>query len=307
MSPERQGQVAPQHWWHQQQRPHSRIPLYPKRDRSALGADRSPKPSPEGPGWGEWSWPDAERSPWRRLPPTPGRPAGGGGIELTLSSVSEDSEEEEADTLTERAERAGEGDRPLPRFPPKWDLSLPDECLRRFSRREDSLARSHLPGKTVAEAAPAGGTTTGAGTLADKQATWAADVTGAAGPGSTPALVTPATKTPQPHPAIPQARPVSARCWPLTQTQSRRARLRGVVMARRWAVTLTATTTNARTPSGGRRHRTNPLFCIRRLRRRGGRHTHRTGRESRGRGPTPATLSTQMGPLSTRRVPAALL
>ena len=107
--------------------------------------------------------------------------------------------------------------------------------------------------------------------------------------------------------AIPQARPVSARCWPLTQTQSRRARLRGVVMARRWAVTLTATTTNARTPSGGRRHRTNPLFCIRRLRRRGGRHTHRTGRESRGRGPTPATLSTQMGPLSTRRVPAALL
>ena len=203
MSPERQGQVAPQHWWHQQQRPHSRIPLYPKRDRSALGADRSPKPSPEGPGWGEWSWPDAERSPWRRLPPTPGRPAGGGGIELTLSSVSEDSEEE-ADTLTERAERAGEGDRPLPRFPPKWDLSLPDECLRRFSRREDSLARSHLPGKTVAEAAPAGGTTTGAGTLADKQATWAADVTGAAGPGSTPALVTPATKTPQPHPAVPR-------------------------------------------------------------------------------------------------------
>ena len=112
----------------------------------------------------------------------PGRPAGGGGIALTLSSVSEDSEEEEADALTERAERAGEGDQPLPRFPPEQDLSLPDESLQRLSRREDYLARSCRPDKAVAEAAPAGVTTPGAGTLADKQATGAADVTGAAAP-----------------------------------------------------------------------------------------------------------------------------
>ena len=38
-------------------------PLYPKRDRAALGADRSPEPRPEGPGKGERSQPDAERAP----------------------------------------------------------------------------------------------------------------------------------------------------------------------------------------------------------------------------------------------------
>ena len=114
----------------------------------------------------------------------PDRPEGGGGIALTLTNVSENSEEEEADTLAEWAERAGERDRPLPRFPPEWDLSLPNE---RLSGREDSLARSHRPGKVVAEAAPAGVTTPGVGTLADEQATGAADVTGAVGLSINPA------------------------------------------------------------------------------------------------------------------------
>ena len=57
---------------------------------------------------------------------------------------------------------------------------------------EDPLACPCPPGEAVAEAAPAGVNTPGAGTLADEQATGAADVTGAAGPGSTPASVTPA-------------------------------------------------------------------------------------------------------------------
>ena len=83
----------------------------------------------------------------------PGRPAGEG-IALTLSSVSEDSEEEEADALTERVERAWEEDRPLPRFPPERDLSVPDECLRHLSGWEDSLAHSHQLGEAVTESAP---------------------------------------------------------------------------------------------------------------------------------------------------------
>ena len=71
----------------------------------------------------------------------PGRPdGGGGGIALALPSVSEDAEEE-ADTRTEQAERAGEGDQPLPCFPPEQDLSLPDERLQCLSERGDSLAR----------------------------------------------------------------------------------------------------------------------------------------------------------------------
>ena len=72
-----------------------------------------------------------------RPPPTPDRTEGGGGITLTLTSESEDSEEEEADTLAERAERAGEGDQPLPSHPPKWDLTLPDEHLQCLSGRKD--------------------------------------------------------------------------------------------------------------------------------------------------------------------------
>ena len=72
------------------------------------------------------SRPDVERSPLERPPPTPGRPVGRGGITLTLSSVPEDAEEEKADAFTERAERAGEGDQPLSRFPPERDLSLPE-------------------------------------------------------------------------------------------------------------------------------------------------------------------------------------
>ena len=129
--------------------------------------------------------------------PTPDHPEGVGGTALTLSSVSEDSEEEEADTLAEGAERAGEGDRPLPRFPPERDLSRPDECLRRRSGREDFRTRSHQPGKAVAEAAPVGVDTPRAG-IADEQATRAADVTGAVGPGSTPAPVTPAADNKDP-------------------------------------------------------------------------------------------------------------
>ena len=66
------------------------------------------------------------------------------------------SEAEGSDALAKRAERAGEGDRPLPRFPLEWDLSRSDDRLRRLSGREDSQARSHRPGKVVAEAAPAG-------------------------------------------------------------------------------------------------------------------------------------------------------
>ena len=133
---------------------------------------------------------NAKQSHLERPLPTPEHPAEGGGIALTLSSASENSEEEEADTRTKRAELAGEGDWLLPRFPIERDFSLPDEHLWRCSGREDSLARSCWPGKPVAEAAPAGVTTPGAGTLADQQATGAADVTGATGPGSTPAPVT---------------------------------------------------------------------------------------------------------------------
>ena len=75
----------------------------------------------------------------------------------------------------------------------------------------------------------------------------------------------------------------------------------------REAVTLRVTTTYARSSGGGRRHRTNPLFCIRGLRRRGGRLTGQTDRASRGRGLTPATLPTRTGPLLTRRAPAVPL
>ena len=126
-----------------------------------------------------------------------GRPLVGGGITLALSSASEDAEEEE-DTRTEQAERAGEGNRPLPRFPPERDLTLPDEHLQRLSERGDSLACSCRPGEPVAEAAPAGVTTSGAGTLADEQAKGATDVTGAARPGSTPAPVIPAAENKDP-------------------------------------------------------------------------------------------------------------
>ena len=111
-------------------------------DRSAPDEDREPEPSPEGPGWGERSWPDAEQSLLERLPPMPGCPAWGGGIALAPTSASEDADEEEADAQAERTEWAGEGDRPLPRFIPERDLSLLDKRLRRFSERGDSLARS---------------------------------------------------------------------------------------------------------------------------------------------------------------------
>ena len=128
---------------------------------------------------------------------------GGRGIAPALSSGSEYPEEEEADTLAERTERAGEGDRPLPRFPPERDLSLPDDRLRQRSGWENSRARSHRPGEVVAEAAPMRVTTPGAGTHADEPATGAADVTGAAGPSSTPAPVTPAAVNKDPTAAFP--------------------------------------------------------------------------------------------------------
>ena len=83
------------------------------------------------------------------------------------------------------------------------DLSLPDECLRRLSGWADPLACSHRPGEAVSEAAPAGVNTPGEGTLANEQATGAADVTGAAGPGNTPAPVTPAVVNKDPHSRIP--------------------------------------------------------------------------------------------------------
>ena len=108
-------------------------PPYSERDRSAPDEDRGPEPSPEGPGWGQRSWSDTERSLLERLPPTPGRPAGGEGIALALSSTSED--KEEVDARAERAERAGEGDRPLPSFVPERGLSLPDERPWRPSER----------------------------------------------------------------------------------------------------------------------------------------------------------------------------
>ena len=174
-----------------------------ERDRSVSSSPPPPPPPDQrgqagGGGWGGgggWvSWPDAERSHRQRLPPTPDHPEEGEGITLTPSAGSEDSEEEEADTLAKRAEQAGEGNRPLLRFPPERDLSLPDECLRSCSGREDSQARSHQPGKAVAEAAPAEVDTPGAG-IADEQATGDADVTGAAGPGRTPTPVTLAAET----------------------------------------------------------------------------------------------------------------
>ena len=105
-----------------------------------VSARRSPpsEPRPEGPSWGKWALPEAERSPLERPPPAPGRLEEGGGIALTLTSESEDPEEDGSDTLAEWAERAGEGDRPPPCFPPERDLSRPDDCLWRFSGREDS-------------------------------------------------------------------------------------------------------------------------------------------------------------------------
>ena len=57
----------------------------------------------------------------------------------------------------------------------------------------------------------------------------------------------------------------------------------------------------------GRRHQTSLYACIQRRRRRGGRRTSRTGRASRGRRPTLATLLTRPEPLPARRAPAALL
>ena len=116
-------------------------PRNSERDRSASGAARPPESRPEGPGWGEWVRPDAERSLPEQPPPARGRLEGGGGIALTLTSES-DSEEEEADILAERAERAGKGDRPPIRFPPEQDLSQLDDRLQRFSGREDSWACS---------------------------------------------------------------------------------------------------------------------------------------------------------------------
>ena len=96
---------------------------------------------------------------------------GGGGTALACSPVSEDTDEEEADVRAKWEEQTGEGDQLTPHFLPERDLALPDERLRRLSERGDSLACSCRPVEPVAEAAPAGETTPGAGTLADEQAT----------------------------------------------------------------------------------------------------------------------------------------
>ena len=97
-----------------------------------------------------------------------------------------------------REEWAGEGDRPLPCFLPERDLSPPDKRLLCRSERGDSQARSCQPAEQVAEAAPAGETTPGAVTLAHEHTEGAADVTGAAGPGNTPAPMTPAAENKEP-------------------------------------------------------------------------------------------------------------
>ena len=78
----------------------------------------------------------------------------------------------------------------------------PAERLRSHTEQEDFQARSCRPAESVAEAAPAGETTPGAGTLADEQAKGAAYVTGTAGPFNTPAPVTPAAKQ-RPYNSIP--------------------------------------------------------------------------------------------------------
>ena len=70
-------------------------------------------------------------------PPYARSSEGRGGIALTLTSESEDSDEEEANTLAERAERAGERDQPQPSYPHERDLTPPDERLQRHSGRED--------------------------------------------------------------------------------------------------------------------------------------------------------------------------
>ena len=103
-----------------------------------------------------------------------------------------------------------------------------------------------------------------------------------------------------------RARPGSTR-RPQFRTKTRRTGLGRAVPAWSRAVTSRATTTNAREPSRKRRHDGFLVASIRRLDRRGSRHTSRTGRASRRGGPTPATLLTQTGPILTGRTPAAPL
>ena len=110
-------------------------PCNPKRDRSARRAACTPELNPEGPGRGERARPDAERALLERPSPAPERLAGEEGN--ALGPPPQDSEEDEAEALAERAERAGEGDRPLPRFPPERDLSLPVDRPWHLSGRED--------------------------------------------------------------------------------------------------------------------------------------------------------------------------
>ena len=95
--------------------------------------------------------------------------------------------------------RAGRGRRPTPRrFLPNRDLTPLDEHLPHCSERGDSQARSCRPAEPVAQAAPAGEPTPGAGTLVDEHAEGAANSSGAVRPGT--ARQQPKMLSPQLHP-----------------------------------------------------------------------------------------------------------